>query len=164
MAAYCTGNDEKHKGEVAMELYTDEFFMREALKEAKKAFDNGEVPVGAVVVCKNKIIARAHNQTEQLTDATAHAEMLAVTSAANFLGSKYLNECTLYVTLEPCVMCAGALHWTQLQKLVFGAEDSQRGYSLVKTPLLHPKTEVSKGLKAMESKELINIFFKKIRE
>ena len=147
-----------------MELYTDEFFMREALKEAKKAFDNGEVPVGAVVVCKNKIIARAHNQTEQLTDATAHAEMLAVTSAAGFLGSKYLDECTLYVTLEPCAMCAGALCWTQLQKLVFGAEDTQRGYRLVKTPLLHPKTEVTSGIKALESKELINAFFKKIRE
>lgn len=147
-----------------IDLYTDEYFMREALKEAAKAFEIGEVPVGAVVVCKNKIIARAHNQTEKLTDATAHAEMLAVTAAANYLGSKYLNECTLYVTLEPCVMCAGALHWVQLQKLVFGASDVQRGYSLVSTPLLHPRTEVVNGLKAEESKELIDVFFKRIRD
>ena len=146
-----------------MELYTDEYFMREALKEAQKALEISEVPVGAVVVCKNRIIARAHNQTEKLTDATAHAEMLAVTSAANYFGSKYLSECALYVTLEPCVMCAGALHWVQLQKLVFGASDLQRGYSLVSTPLLHPKTEVTKGVKADECKEIIDIFFKRLR-
>jgi tRNA(adenine34) deaminase len=146
-----------------MELFTDEYFMREALKEARKAFEISEVPVGAVVVCKNKIIARGHNQTEKLTDATAHAEMLAVTSAANFLGSKYLNECTLYVTLEPCVMCAGALHWVQLQKLVYGASDLQRGFSLVSTPLLHPKTEVVKGLKADEARAFIDEFFRKLR-
>jgi tRNA(adenine34) deaminase len=146
-----------------MDLYTDEYFMREALKEAKKAFDISEIPVGAVVVCQNKIIARAHNQTEKLTDATAHAEMLAVTAAANYLGSKYLDECTLYVTLEPCVMCAGALHWVQLQKLVFGASDVQRGFSLVTSPLLHPKTQVVKGIKADESKALIDQFFKALR-
>jgi tRNA(adenine34) deaminase len=147
-----------------MDLYTDEYFMREALREAQKAFEIGEVPVGAVVVCRNRIIARAHNQTEKLTDATAHAEMLAVTSAANHLGSKYLNECALYVTLEPCVMCAGALHWVQLQKLVFGASDIQRGYTLVETPLLHPKTMVVKGVKAEESKVLIDDFFRKLRK
>jgi tRNA(adenine34) deaminase len=147
-----------------MDLFTDEYFMREALKEAHKAFEISEVPVGAVVAWGNRIIARAHNQTEKLTDATAHAEMLAVTAAANHLGSKYLNECTLYVTLEPCVMCAGALHWVQLQKLVYGASDIQRGYSLVSTPLLHPKTKVVKGIKAEESKELIDLFFKKIRK
>ena len=147
-----------------MELYTDEHFMREAMKEAQKAFEINEVPVGAVVVCKNRIIARAHNQTEKLTDATAHAEMLAVTAAANYLGSKYLSECALYVTLEPCVMCAGALHWVQLQKLVFGASDLQRGFSLVQTPLLHPKTEVVKGIKGDEAKSLIDQFFKKIRD
>jgi len=146
-----------------MELYTDDYFMGEALKEARKAFDLGEVPVGAVVVSKSRIIARAHNQTEQLTDATAHAEMLAVTAAANYLGSKYLDECTLYVSLEPCVMCAGALHWVQLQKLVYGADDVQRGYSLTKSPLLHPRTEVVKGLKGDEAKKLIHDFFKKIR-
>jgi tRNA(adenine34) deaminase len=146
-----------------MELYTDEYFMREALKEAKKAFDIHEIPVGAVVVCKNRIIARAHNQTEKLTDATAHAEMLVVTAAANYLGSKYLNECVLYVTLEPCVMCAGALHWVQLQKLVYGASDVQRGFSLVSSPLLHPKTEIVKGIKADESKNLIDDFFARLR-
>jgi tRNA(adenine34) deaminase len=147
-----------------MDLYTDEYFMREALKEAQKAFEINEVPVGAVVVCKNRIIARAHNQTEKLTDATAHAEMLAVTAAANYLGSKYLTECILYVTLEPCVMCAGALHWVQMQKLIYGASDIQRGYSLVNSPLLHPKTEVVKGVKAEESKALVDQFFKRIRQ
>lgn len=147
-----------------MNLYTDDYFMREALKEAKKALELGEVPVGAVIVCQNKIIARGHNQTEKLTDATAHAEMLAITAAESYLGSKYLNECTLYVTLEPCVMCAGALHWVQLQKVVFGAEDVQRGYSLVSSPLLHPKTQVVKGLKKEECKGLVDEFFKRIRE
>ena len=147
-----------------IELYTDDYFMNEALKEAKIAYDAGEVPVGAVVVCKNRIIGRAHNQTERLTDSTAHAEMLAVTSASNYLGSKYLNECTLYVTLEPCVMCAGALHWVQLMKLVFGADDVQRGYSLVRQPLLHPRTEVIKGVKKKECQTLVNDFFKRIRE
>jgi tRNA(adenine34) deaminase len=147
-----------------MELFTDEYFMREALKEAQKALEISEVPVGAIVACRNRIIARAHNQTEKLTDATAHAEMIAVTSAANFLGSKYLNECTLYVTLEPCVMCAGALHWVQLQKLVFGASDLQRGYTLVGKPLLHPKTTVKSGVQADEAKKLIDTFFKRLRE
>ena len=147
-----------------MDLYTDEYFMREALKEARKALDISEVPVGAVVACRNRIIARAHNQTEKLTDATAHAEMLAVTAAANYLGSKYLSECTLYVTLEPCVMCAGALHWVQLQKLVFAASDVQRGYTLVGKPLLHPKTTVVTGVKAAEAKELIDTFFQGLRD
>jgi tRNA(adenine34) deaminase len=145
-------------------MYTDDFFMREALKEAKKALEIGEVPVGAVAVVQNRIIARAHNQTEKLTDATAHAEMIAVTAAANYLGSKYLTECTLYVTLEPCVMCAGALHWAQVNRLVYGASDIQRGYSLVSTPLLHPKTEVINGLLGEECTALINTFFKQIRE
>lgn len=147
-----------------MDLYTDEYFMREALKEAKKAFDAGELPVGAIVACQNKVIARAHNQTEKLTDATAHAEMLAVTAAANYMGSKYLDECTLYVTLEPCAMCASALNWAQLQKLVYGASDVQRGFSLVKSPLLHPRTEVVKGIKPEESKVLLDEFFRRIRE
>lgn len=147
-----------------IDLYTDDYFMREALKEAKVAFDEGEVPVGAVVVCNNRIIGRAHNQTERLTDSTAHAEMLAVTAASNYLGSKYLNECTLYVTLEPCVMCAGALHWVQLMKLVYGADDVQRGYTLVSTPLLHPRTEVVKGIKKQECKTLVDDFFRRIRE
>ena len=147
-----------------MDIYTDEYFMREALKEAQKALEINEVPVGAVVTCRNRIIARAHNQTEKLTDATAHAEMIAVTAAANYLGSKYLSECTLYVTLEPCVMCAGALHWVQLQRLVFGASDIQRGYTLLGKPVLHPKTVVQKGVKAEEAKQLIDIFFKGLRD
>ena len=146
-----------------MELFSDEYFMREALKEANKALEQGEIPVGAVVVAGNRIIARCHNLTEKLIDATAHAEMMSVTSAANYLGSKYLNECTLYVTLEPCVMCAGALHWTQLKKLVFGASDVQRGYSLIQSPLLHPRTEVVKGLFKDEAKALLDRFFKGIR-
>lgn len=146
-----------------MELYSDEYFMREALKESRKALEAGEIPVGAVIVARNRVIARAHNQTERLTDATAHAEMIAVTAAANHLGSKYLNECTLFVTLEPCVMCAGALYWVQLRRLVFGASDIQRGYSLTGSPLLHPKTEVSKGILAEESKQLIDTFFEQLR-
>lgn len=147
-----------------MDLYSDDRFMQEALKEARKALEAGEVPVGAIVTCRNRIIARAHNQTEKLTDATAHAEMIAVTAAANYLGSKYLNECTLYVTLEPCVMCAGALHWVQLQKLVFAAPDVQRGYTLLREPVLHPKTLVAKGVLADDAKRLIDTFFKGIRE
>jgi tRNA(adenine34) deaminase len=137
--------------------------MREALKEAHKALDQGEIPVGAVVVAGNRVIARGHNLTEKLIDATAHAEMLSITAAENYLGSKYLNECTLYVTLEPCVMCAGALHWTQLKKLVYGASDVQRGYSLIGNPLLHPRTEVVKGLLGEEAKTLLDRFFKGIR-
>lgn len=138
--------------------------MREALKEAHKAFDANEVPVGAVVVCENKIIARAHNYTERLNDVTAHAEMQAFTSAANYLGGKYLNECTLYVTLEPCVMCAGAGLWTHLMKLVYGASDSKRGYSLVENRLLHPKTSVVRGVLEMECSAILREFFGKKRE
>jgi len=149
---------------MVLDIYTDDYFMNEALKEAKKALERNEVPVSDIMMCKKKIIARAHNQTEQLTDATAHAEMLAITSAAHALGSKYLDECTLYVTLEPCVMCAGGLHWVQLQRLVFGASDVQRGYRLVRTPLLHPKTEVFTGVREEECRTLLNDFFKRIRE
>jgi len=137
--------------------------MREALKEAKKAFDVDEVPVGAIVVCDNKIIARAHNYTEHLNDVTAHAEMQAFTSASNYLGGKYLNECTLYVTLEPCVMCAGAAFWTQLKKIVYGAGDIKRGYSLVENNLLHPKTKVEKGVLEQECSEILKAFFRKKR-
>ena len=147
-----------------MDLYSDEYFMREALKEAAYALEAGEVPVGAVVVCKNRIIGKAHNQTDKLNDATAHAEMLAITTTSNYLGSKYLTECTLYVTLEPCVMCAGALHWVQLQKLVYGAADVQRGYSLVGKSLLHSKTEVVTGIMQPEGKALLDAFFKTIRD
>ena len=147
-----------------MELYSDEYFMKEAIKEAQKAFDDGEVPVGAVVVSHNKIIARAYNQTERLNDATAHAEMLAITSATNHIGAKYLKDCTLYVTLEPCVMCAGALNWSQLSKLVFGAEDLLKGYRLINNQILHPKTTVISGIQSEVCKELLDKFFDKIRE
>ena len=147
-----------------MEIFTDEYFMNEALKEARYAFEDGEVPVGAIVVAQNKIIGRGHNQTEKLTDATAHAEMLAITAASNFLGAKYLTDCTLYVTLEPCVMCAGAMNWAQLTKLVYGASDELRGFSMIEKPLLHPKTKIIKGMKADECKKLLMNFFEKIRE
>lgn len=147
-----------------MEIFTDEYFMNEALKEARYAFEDGEVPVGAVVVAQNKIIGRGHNQTEKLTDATAHAEMLAITAASNFLGAKYLTDCTLYVTLEPCVMCAGAMNWAQLTKLVYGASDELRGFSMIEKPLLHPKTKIIKGMKADECKKLLMNFFERIRK
>lgn len=133
--------------------------MREALKEAKKAFDADEVPVGAVVVAENRIIARAHNLTEQLHDVTAHAEMQAITSAANALGGKYLSDCTLYVTLEPCVMCAGALAWSQVSKIVFGASDPKKGFSLLEKNVLHPKTEVEKGLLSEDCEKMLKDFF-----
>lgn len=142
---------------------SDEHFMREALKEARKAFDADEVPVGAVIVCDNKIIARAHNYTQRLNDVTAHAEMQAFTSAASYLGGKYLDECILYVTLEPCVMCAGAGFWTQLGKVVYGASDPKRGYSIVGTPLLHPKTKVIKGILEEECSSILKEFFLKKR-
>ena len=144
-------------------LFSDEFFMQEAIKEAQKAFDEDEVPVGAVIVCENKIIARAHNMTERLNDVTAHAEMLAFTSATDFLGGKYLNECTLYVTLEPCVMCAGASYWTQLKKIVFAASDEKRGFERISPSLLHPKTQVVKGILETESAQLIQTFFQQKR-
>ena len=137
--------------------------MRQALNQAQLAFERGEVPVGAVIVAENRIISRAHNQTEQLTDVTAHAEMLALTAASNYLGGKYLNECTLYVTLEPCVMCAGAQYWAQLGKLVYGASDAKRGYSQKGKNLLHPRTEVSSGLLKEESEQLLKQFFAKLR-
>ena len=140
-----------------------EFFMKEALKEAVRAYEDGEVPVGAVMVCDGRIIGRGHNQTERLKDATAHAEMIAITSATAWLGGKYLKDCTLYVTLEPCVMCAGALNWSQLSRLVFGASDIQRGYSLISDPLLHPRTEIVRGVMVEECEQLIRDFFRKIR-
>ncbi|MDO9552708.1 nucleoside deaminase [Rhodonellum sp.] len=146
-----------------MELYTDAYYMNEAFKMAKIAFEEGEIPVGAVVVCRKKIIARAYNQTEKLTDVTAHAEMLAITAAANALGSKYLPECALYITLEPCVMCAGACFWSQLGEIHYGASDPRRGFSQISQYLLHPKTKLSSGLMAEESKQLLDDFFKKLR-
>ena len=138
--------------------------MNEAFKQAKIAFDEGEVPVGAVVVSKNKVIARAHNQTEKLNDVTAHAEILAVTAATNYLGGKYLNECSLYVTLEPCPMCAGALYWAQLGQLYLGAKDLKRGYRQCNTHMLHPKTKVTEGLLEKESEQLLLDFFQGLRK
>jgi tRNA(adenine34) deaminase len=146
-----------------MELYTDEYFMNEAMKMAKIAFEENEIPVGAVIVCRNKVIARAYNQTEKLTDATAHAEILAITSASNSLGSKYLNECKLYVTLEPCVMCAGASFWSQLGEIHYAASDPNRGFSRLSETVTHPKTKVKVGLMAAEAKQLLDDFFKKLR-
>lgn len=137
----------------------DERFMRAALSEAQAAFDDGEVPVGAVVVCRDRIIARARNLTELLHDVTAHAEMQAITSASNTLGGKYLKDCTLYVTVEPCVMCAGALGWSQLSRLVYGAEDEKRGYTRFAPRALHPKTEVTAGVLADECAALMTRFF-----
>jgi tRNA(adenine34) deaminase len=138
--------------------------MNEAFKQAKIAFEEGEVPVGAVVVAKNKVIARAYNQTEKLTDVTAHAEVLALTAAANHLGAKYLNECRLYVTLEPCPMCAGALYWAQLGELYLGAKDPKRGFRQCNPSMLHPKTKVTEGLMEKESEQLLLDFFQGLRK
>lgn len=138
-------------------------FMREAYKEAMLALQKDEVPIGAVVVCRNKIIGRGHNLTEQLNDVTAHAEMQAFTAAANYLGGKYLDECTLYVTIEPCVMCAGASQWAHLGHLVFGASDDKKGYSKIKDKILHPKTAVTKGVMEKECSELLKEFFRQKR-
>ena len=140
--------------------FNDNYFMKEALKEAQKALVKDEVPVGCVIVCDNQIIARAHNFTERLNDVTAHAEMQAFTSASDFLGSKYLNECTLFVTLEPCIMCGGASYWAQLKKIVYGAKDIKRGYSQLSEKILHPKTKVISGIMAAECSKLLKDFFK----
>ncbi len=138
--------------------FTDEYFMKKALQEAELAFEKGEIPVGAVIVIADKVIARSHNLTELLNDVTAHAEMQAITSAANSLGGKYLKDCTLYVTLEPCQMCAGALYWSQISKIVFGARDEQRGFMIMGTKL-HPKTTVVSGIMAEEAADLMKRFF-----
>jgi tRNA(adenine34) deaminase len=143
--------------------FNDEYFMRQALQEAMKAFEADEVPVGAVVVANNQIIARAHNLTERLHDVTAHAEMQAITAAAEYLGGKYLSGCTLYVTVEPCVMCAGALYWSQLDKVVFGTRDEKRGAGRFQQQLYHPKTVVTNGVLEKECAELIQLFFKNKR-
>jgi len=148
----------------ALSVHSDEYYMKEALKQAKMAFEDGEVPVGAVIVANNQIIARAHNQTERLKDATAHAEMLAITAAENHLGSKYLNDCKLYVTLEPCVMCAGASYWSQIGSVVYGASDEKRGYSMVNKSITHPKTIIKIGVMADQCSQLMSDFFSKLRE
>lgn len=139
-------------------IFTDEYFMKKALQEAETAFEKGEIPVGAIIVIDNKVIARSHNLTELLNDVTAHAEMQSITAAANFLGGKYLKDCTLYVTLEPCQMCAGALYWSQISKIVFGARDEQRGFLTLGTKL-HPKTEVNPGVLSQECGDLMKRFF-----
>jgi tRNA(adenine34) deaminase len=146
-----------------LQALSDEHFMKIAYQEALAAVEEDEVPVGAVVVCKSKIIARAHNLTERLTDVTAHAEMQAITSASNYLGGKFLNDCTLYVTLEPCVMCAGAIAWARLGKLVFGAFDPKKGYTLLSQDVLHPKTEVIPGIMKEECSEILTQYFKSKR-
>ena len=143
--------------------FDDTYFMKQALAQAKKAYDKDEVPVGAIIVCDNQIIARAHNYTEALNDVTAHAEMQAFTAAADYLGGKYLNECTLYVTLEPCIMCGGAAYWTQLKKVAYGAKDEKRGFSTLAENILHPKTEIETGLLQKECAKLLSDFFKSKR-
>jgi len=140
--------------------YNDEYFMKQAFLEAKQAYDLDEIPVGAVIVANNQIIARAHNLTERLHDVTAHAEVQAITAASEYLGAKYLTNCTMYVTLEPCVMCAGALFWSQIDKVVFAARDEKRGAGRIKEGLYHPKTVVMNGIMAEECGQLISDFFK----
>ncbi len=149
---------------MSVNALTPEYYMNEALKQAQLAFEGGEIPVGAVVVCRNKIIAKAHNQVELLQDPTAHAEMLAFTAASHYLGSKFLNECTLYVTLEPCVMCAGASFWTQLKEIYYGAPDPKRGFLRAGNEILHPKTKITGGVLGEPSAQLLHLFFAKLRD
>ncbi len=144
-------------------MLTDDYFMRKALQQAQMAFDTDEVPVGAVIVADQQIIAQAHNQTQQLQDVTAHAEILAITAAANQLGAKYLHQATLYVTLEPCLMCAGALAWSQIDRIVYGASDSKKGFQSYNTSIFSRKCEIVSGILANESKTLLETFFKNKR-
>jgi len=151
-------------------MFTDEYFMDEALREAVKAFDNNEVPIGAVIVANNRIISRSHNQTEKLSDATAHAEILAISGASEFLGTKYLKGATLYVTLEPCFMCAGAIFWSQIQRVVYGASDPKQGYrkyqkvlEIHELTLIHPKANIMGGVREQECSKLLIDFFRKQR-
>jgi tRNA(adenine34) deaminase len=144
-------------------IFTDEYFMKKALQEADIAFQKGEIPIGAIIVIDNKVIARSHNLTEMLNDVTAHAEMQSITAAANFIGGKYLKNCTLYVTVEPCQMCAGALYWSQISKIVFGCRDEQRGFLKMNTQL-HPKTQVHEGVLAQECSNLMIRFFEDKRK
>ncbi len=141
------------------QIKKDEYFMRRALDEARQGFKEGEIPIGAVIVCRDRIIARAHNMTETLTDVTAHAEMQAITAAANMLGGKYLTECTLYVTVEPCVMCAGAIGWAQLSRIVFGCRDEKRGYLLYAPKAMHPRSTTVGGILEEECRQLMQEFF-----
>ena len=145
-------------------LFSHEYFMKAAINEALKAYDTGEIPVGAVIVWKNQIIGRGHNLTETLNDPTAHAELQAITAATNSIGGKYLTDCTMYVTLEPCIMCAGACYWAQLGAVIYAASDEKRGYSTVSSNILHPKTKVIKGIMKEDGEKILGEFFKKIRE
>ena len=145
------------------DLFTDEYFMKQALMQARIAFEKDEVPVGAIIVYKTQIISRAHNLSETLNDATAHAEMQAITAASNMLGGKYLNECILYVTVEPCVMCAGASYWSQIGKIVYGTDDDKRGHSNFHKQIIHPQTKITGGVLKQECAELMTEFFYKIR-
>lgn len=146
-----------------LSIFSDEHYMRQALQEAQKSAALDEIPVGAIVVCQQQIIARTHNLTEQLNDVTAHAEVLAITAASRYLGNKYLKDCTLYITLEPCVMCAGALAWAQLGKIVIGASDSKRGFRQIAPQALHPKTTVVQGILEAECRQIMQDFFRKKR-
>lgn len=146
-----------------LSVYTDEHFMKEALKEAMSAYSEGEIPVGAVIISENRVIARGSNQTEKLTDVTAHAEMLAITAASNFLSAKFLENCELFVTLEPCVMCAGAIFWARFRRVVVGAKDPKRGFSLLGGTVLHPKTELKTGVLEKDCGQLLSDFFSKLR-
>jgi tRNA(adenine34) deaminase len=144
-------------------MFSDEYFMHFALQQAELAFDEGEIPVGALVVCQNQIIAKGYNQTEKLQDVTAHAEMLALTAASNKMGAKYLKDCTLYVTLEPCVMCAGAIFWSQIGRIVWGASDEKRGCQRVQPAIIHPKTQISTGVLQTDCEEILKRFFSNLR-
>ncbi len=150
--------------DAGLSIFSDAHYMQQAFQEAEKAFDEDEVPIGAIVVCKNRIIGRGYNQVEKLNDATAHAEMLAITAASDFLGNKYLDGCTLYVTIEPCPMCAGALRWVQLSRVVYGAGESKFGYTRFGAEMLHPKTEITTGIMEEECRHLMKSFFQKKRE
>lgn len=146
-----------------LSIFSDEHFMKQAIKEAHMAAEEGEVPIGAVIVSGNQIIAKAHNQVEMLQDVTAHAEILAITSATNYLNSKYLKNCTMYVTLEPCVMCAGALYWSQIDRIVFGSQDEKRGFMRIGKELVHPSTKIEMGVCHDECSQIIKTFFKELR-
>lgn len=147
-----------------LSVYSDDYYMQQAINEAMKGAEADEIPVGAIIVCQNQIIARAHNQTEILQDVSAHAEMIAITSAAAYLGSKYLTDCTMYITLEPCVMCAGALYWSQISKIVYGASDQKRGFMRYGKELLHPTTNLEFGVKHDVCSKLITDFFQQKRK
>jgi tRNA(adenine34) deaminase len=157
-------NIKKREQSMMYPIFSDEYFMNEALKEAQKAFELDEIPVGAVIVAEQRIIARAHNQTETLSDVTAHAEMLAITAAANNLGAKYLDQCTLYVTLEPCIMCASASAWAQIDRIVYGASDPKAGYSRIIQDIIHPSTKVKAGILGERCGQLMSRFFKDKRK